>query len=311
MTLKDWCIQNNNDNLLKEWHPTKNDFGPDNISSNSKKKVWWMLHYKDTATEKEFDFEWQATVEGRTKGYGCPYLSGKAVWAGFNDLATVNPELATEWHPTQNGSLTPQDVTANSNKKVWWQIHHKDPVTGNYVILKWEETIANRNQGNGCPYLSGHAVCKGFNDLATLRPDIAAQWHPTKNGDLKPEMITINSNKKVWWFLPYDDPDTGKHFDFEWYATVSSRVKFGSCPYLSGRAVYKGFNDLATVNPGLAAEWHPTKNGDLTPYDVTAGSNKKIWWFLPYDNPETGEHFDFEWQARITDRNKGSKCPFV
>ena len=39
-----------------------------------------------------------------------------------------------------------------------------------------------------------------------------------------------------------------------------------------------GYNDLATTNPELAAEWHPTKNGMLTPHDVTAGSNKKVWW---------------------------------
>lgn len=34
---------------------------------------------------------------------------------------------------------------------------------------------------------------------------------------------------------------------------------------------------LATVNPKLAAEWHPTKNGDLSPDQVTAGSGKKVW----------------------------------
>tara|TARA_B110000285_G_scaffold180449_1_gene203483 strand:+ start:85 stop:225 length:141 start_codon:yes stop_codon:yes gene_type:complete len=35
---------------------------------------------------------------------------------------------------------------------------------------------------------------------------------------------------------------------------------------------------LAEVNPELAEEWHPTKNGELTPFDVTKGSNKKVWW---------------------------------
>ena len=35
---------------------------------------------------------------------------------------------------------------------------------------------------------------------------------------------------------------------------------------------------LAYRFPELSKEWHPTKNGDLTPYDVTVGSHKKVWW---------------------------------
>ncbi len=51
----------------------------------------------------------------------------------------------------------------------------------------------------------------GKNDLATLYPKLAKEWHPSKNGDLTPESVLPNSNKKVWWLLPYDDPITGKH----------------------------------------------------------------------------------------------------
>ena len=35
---------------------------------------------------------------------------------------------------------------------------------------------------------------------------------------------------------------------------------------------------LSEKYPKLVKEWHPTKNGDLTPSDVTHGSNKKVWW---------------------------------
>lgn len=42
-----------------------------------------------------------------------------------------------------------------------------------------------------------------------------------------------------------------------------------------------GQNDLATVNPDLAAEWHPSKNGSLLPSQITAGSNRKVWWICP------------------------------
>ena len=59
---------------------------------------------------------------------------------------------------------------------------------------------------------------------------------------------------------------------------------------------------LAKLNPSLAKEWHPTKNGDLTAYDVTLGSGKKIWW-------KCSKGKDHEWEAIIVNRNKGIGCP--
>ena len=61
--------------------------------------------------------------------------------------------------------------------------------------------------------------------LSNYAPEIAEQWHPTKNGSLTPDQVSYASNKKVWWFLPYTDPDTGEHFDFEWQANINNRSK--------------------------------------------------------------------------------------
>ena len=58
--------------------------------------------------------------------------------------------------------------------------------------------------------------------------------------------------------------------------------------------------NLSVVNPGLAKEWHPSRNGDLTPRNVTPGSGKKVWWIC------TSGH---EWQAPVYSRNRGSGCP--
>ncbi|WP_049945836.1 MULTISPECIES: zinc-ribbon domain-containing protein [unclassified Butyrivibrio] len=97
-------------------------------------------------------------------------------------------------------------------------------------------------------------VEKGVNDLATVAPDVAEQWHPTKNGNLLPSEVAAGSNKKVWWMFPYDDPVTGKHFDFEWEATISNRVgRKSGCPFLKTNSkIWSGFNDLATVAPDIA-----------------------------------------------------------
>jgi hypothetical protein len=72
-----------------------------------------------------------------------------------------------------------------------------------------------------------------------------------------------------------------------------------NCPYCCGQRVGLS-NCLATKNPELASEWHPTKNGDLTPYDVTCGTDKKVWWICDK------HHY---WEASISHRSFGTGCP--
>ena len=60
-------------------------------------------------------------------------------------------------------------------------------------------------------------------------------------------------------------------------------------------------NCLATTHPEIAKEWHPTKNGDLTPYDVVPGTLKKVWWIC-----EKCEH---EWERNVSGRTRGAGCP--
>lgn len=78
------------------------------------------------------------------------------------------------------------------------------------------------------------------------------------------------------------------------------------------------FVSLAEARPDLAKEWNYEKNGDLRPEDVSYGSNKKVWWKLPYDVPDDypveslrGKHFNFEWQAKVYVRNEHSGCPYL
>ena len=59
--------------------------------------------------------------------------------------------------------------------------------------------------------------------------------------------------------------------------------------------------NLRAVNTGLAAQWHPVKNGDLRPEDVTPGSDKKAWWVCAKGH---------EWQTFVYHRTEGQGCPF-
>lgn len=191
--------------------------------------------------------------------------------------------LLDEWNRKRNGKLTPEDVTAGSRKKVWWLQPYDDEKMGKHFDFEWQAEINSRVKGAGCPYLSGQKVWRGFNDLATTHPELAAQWHPIKNGTLTPEDVSAGSQKKIWWLLHYDDKETGKHFNFSWQARITGRVSGLGCPYLSGQKVWKGFNDLETYckengRLDILNWWDYEKNGDLKPSDVTVKSGRKVWW---------------------------------
>ena len=290
--------------VAAQWHPTKNEgLTPDQVSSNTYKKVWWLLRYDDEQTGRHFDFEWQEYIRNRAMlGYGCPYLSGHAVCPGFNDLATLYPEVAKEWHPIKNGDLTPDLVTAKSAQSVWWYLPFDDPRTGKHYDFEWKSKIKSRTvNGSGCPYLSGQKVWSGFNDLATLYPEIAKEWHPTKNGILTPDKVSPGTTTRAWWLVSYDAP-TGDRFDFEWNATIHSRVFLkAACPYITGRAVWPGFNDLKSAFPEIAREWSDSRNAESSS-KVYKYSTKKYWWKC-----DVCGHV---WRTTVSNRTRlGTRCP--
>ena len=135
-----------------------------------------------------------------------------------NSLIAINPKLAREWHPTKNGSLTSNDVMRYSNKKVWWICK---------IVHEWEAAIDHRSNGTGCPYCSGKAV-NDENCLNTTNPELAREWHPTKNGSLLPKDVTPYSHRKVWWLCKNGH---------EWEVAITNRSIGKGCPYCSGKAV--------------------------------------------------------------------------
>ena len=279
--------------LAAEWHPTKNgDLTPEQVTYGSTKNVWW----RKKCVAGEPAHEWQATLNNRSRGRSCSVCSGHTVQVGVNDLATVSPELASEWHPTKNGELTPKELSGNSGRRVWWR---KKCVAGE-PAHEWQATVDNRSNGSGCSVCSGHTVQVGVNDLATVSPELASEWHPTHNGDLTPEAIAAGSSKKVWWRKKCVAGEPAH----EWQATISNRSNGTGCPVCRGLTVQVGVNDLATVSPELASEWHPTNNGDLTPENVTVGSGRRVWWQRKCVAGEPAH----EWQARVADRSRGRDC---
>lgn len=122
------------------------------------------------------------------------------------------PQVAQEWHPTLNGDLTPDLVTAGAHRKVWWLGRCGHP---------WQAVVSNRTgpMRSGCPYCANQKVGFG-NDLATRHPDIAAQRHPTRNGELTPRQIPFGARRNVWWRCARGH---------EWRAMVFKRSAGSAC----------------------------------------------------------------------------------
>lgn len=241
--------------LAREWDAEKNRTlpPPSEISPWSHRKAHWKCIK---------GHEWEAVIKSRAQGCGCPVCAGRMVLPGFNDLATTHSRLAEEWDAERNGALSPFDVVAGSDRRVWWRCENGHG---------WRATISSRAcGGTGCPYCSGKRTITGENDFATQYPAIAAEWDADRNGELTPDQFAPNSNRKAFWRCP---------LGHSYSTTISSRVNRGTgCPYCAGRRVLPGFNDLATKEPKTAAQWYQPLNGSLTPEQVTCGSSRKVFW---------------------------------
>lgn len=242
--------------LAHQWHPVKNaPLTPSQVTRGSHRVVWWCC---------EKGHEWRAAVKARVEGNGCPVCAGRMLLTGQNDLAALYPRLAAQWHPLKNGALRPDLVLASTARRVWWRCEKGH---------EWQARVKDRINGTGCPICCGQKVEEGVNDLASRYPVLAAQWNLTANGKLRPQQVAVSSNRRVWWRC-----ERGH----EWQASIYSRTRDQTgCPYCANRKVFAGFNDLATLEPELAKQWHPTLNGTLTPEDVTAGNRRKVWWVCP------------------------------
>lgn len=340
--------------LLGEWDFNLNENLPSTFSRGSNKKVWWIC-------KKDSSHSWDAAISSRRKGSGCPICRHQKLLVGFNDLATLHPQLVALWSQKLNGDLSPKDLLGAPIKKVWWQCQRDEshtwesppnrmvtqgvgcPICSNRKIQSgtndlatlspdlmqewahdlnaanpdelgpgshvkvwwrcrnkashvWRISPGNRYAGSGCPICSGRQVEAGFNDLKSGAPQIAEDWDFEKNGVLLPSMVTKYSGRSVYW-------KCAKDIRHSWRAVISSRTNGNGCPVCSGQLIMSGINDLSSVDPSLANQWHPKLNRALLPIEVSPGSTLKVWWVCP----KSSEHI---WQASIASRHRvGAGCP--
>ncbi|MBE4719868.1 zinc-ribbon domain-containing protein [Pseudarthrobacter sp. AB1] len=263
--------------LALEWDQAANgDLTPYMVSRASNKKVGWIC--------KE-DHHYPAYIANRTlQGTGCPDCASRAFQPGIDDLATVHPDLAALWDYTANGNLEPGGVSASSQTvKVHLRCRNGHPFV---------RTPADLVRYDGrCQTCVGRILIPGVNDLATVRPDVASWWHPTRNGHVTPGTVKPGSELVVWWQC-----DDGHAFP----AMVAYRCnqKKRTCPVDTGHQLLIGVNDIASKEPDLVKDWDHSLNG--TDPTQTLRGNKKWWWTCRFGHTK---------QARVANRRRSGGCP--
>ena len=283
--------------IAKEWDFEKNPCGPEEVCAHSGGKVWWIC--------SACGYRWQTSIASRSAGHGCPKCAlikiadNARVPKSGESLQDRFPEYASEWDYSLNGTLTPSQVKPFSNRKVWWKCPEGH---------SWEAIVSNRiRQKSSCPYCSGRLPLKGQTDLASINPELAAQWDYEKNGDITPEDVTRSSGFEAWWKC-----ENGH----SWKRRVADRANGAGCPYCgegrtaqeirnasySGRYAVYGESDVFTTHPELKLEWNYERNEGVSPETLRAGSSKKVWWKC--------SRCGHEWIAPIRRRTlQGSGCP--
>jgi hypothetical protein len=163
-----------------------------------------------------------------------------------------------------------------------------------------------------------------------LFPQIAREWHPTKNKKIKVTDLVAGSKTQAWWLCKKGHV---------WKQRVVVRTRVGlDCPQCyrdglreasdyserdeKGRIVLgkkskkgsrifyerwkKSYVPLTRSHPKIAKEWHPTRNGPFKPADFATSAYVVAWW-------KCNKDANHEWQSVIGARThrRGSRgCPF-
>ena len=342
---KDYNFAALHPDIAKEWHPTKNgDLKPNKVYPKSNKKVWWIC---------DKGHEWKTKIFRRTsgKGTGCPKCSNQASMPElyiFSEMSSIfkkvehrkkidkmevdifinDINLAIEYDGAHfHSKLLKSDISKKNKLKnkasllnvreyplkpilktdlVWTfdKNYHSlvkqilKHILTKFDVDKFEKPILDYLKEDSpknekfynelISYLPGPLPGKSLIDT---HPKIAKEWHPSKNLNLNPNNFSAGAQWIAWWVCSkghsYKSRIAGR--------TYQNR----KCPYCSGRKIGYG-NDLKSKFPEIAKEWHPTKNGELKPENITPRSGKKVWWQCSKNHT---------WKSRISGRTRGKGCP--
>lgn len=266
--------------IKSAWSVKKNGKIPSDLSPSGS-KVFYAKCKKG--------HHWETKMAEVLRGRGCPYCSNKKVLVGYNDLATIHPELAER--VSSESTLSAEQVTAGSEKKLLWNC--KRDKSHAFEASPFRLTGKDKRD---CPICAGKVVVPGVNDFAFKYPELMKLWDASQNDGVSLEQVSWGSSKMYWW-----KGECGHSFQ----KSPKQVAKGSLCPHCSktNSKLLSGYNDLLTKFPELAEEWYTEKNEGLGSHEVHHGTKLSYWWKCKTDSAH-------EWLASVSNRTLlNSGCP--
>ncbi len=343
--------------LVAEWDYEKNERGPEEYSTKSNDDAYWIC--------SKCGYHFKARINNRALRKSCACCSGKVIVPGINDLATTHPKLAAEWHPTKNGALRPTEVSHGQATVIWWVCPEGHEYTA---------SLLHRSSGTNCPKCNSgrqtsfaeqaiyYYVKKVFPDAISRYTEIFSKgmeldiyipstnlgieydgmaWHKEDRRSSETKKYKICQENGIRLLRLIENPSKSSNI-----ITADESLSIEDGPMYEKKHLEKAIRllldkidpelnmwtmrkpvfhskvdinierdeseirkymikipkiSLAKEYPELAKEWHPTKNGQLTPDKVKPHSDIVVWWLCP--------KCGYEYEASIGHRSYGTGCP--
>jgi len=134
------------------------------------------------------------------------YIHNEESWSFASDCEGISHK----WDYEKNLSLHPEHVSRRSGKIVYWIC----PVGHSF------KSSVHQINHSACPICARE---KQYNNRFEIsHPELLEEWDFSNNTDIKPDVITCGSTRKVWWKCSEGHPS--------WRAPITSRVKGCGCP---------------------------------------------------------------------------------
>jgi hypothetical protein len=251
-------LQTTNPILAKE----ADGWDPSTVTSGSSKRLAWKC---------KKGHKWSASPGSRSYYKSdCPFCIGHRIIKDETDLGTLFPEIAKEadgWDPSS--------IAPSSTSKLKWRcsLGHR------YLMAVHNKALQKQN----CPVCSGNQVLAGFNDLATINPEVAQQ-----SFEWDPSTVTAGSKKKQKWKC---------QLGHIWEARILSRVHGAGCP----TCAISGYdpNQDAFLYFLEHPKWEMLQIGITNfPHDRVSKHKNLGWEVLETRGPMDG-HLTRQWETAI------------
>ena len=194
----------------------------------------------------------------------------------------------------ENGiKINPKYVFKSTGKK-----YHFDCFCGHTFCVSLYSIVA----GTWCAYCSNKKVCGKEScetcfDKSIAKHPISKRWDYEKNGEIKPYMVLLRSNKKYYYKCCICLHSS--HF------AIQTKTTENSCSFCKNKRCDE-INCNICLNRSFAshekAHYWSNKNGNIKPRDIALHSNDTYW----FDCPDCNHSFD----SIINNVAKGQWCPY-